>query len=189
MGSFYSSVANAACLAGDVSKQCIGVYKVPIDDSISEMVGTKEALARNAPGLNYVPPVKVPKSYKDAIEILYTQRNVADAAKDDISNGKLEEAGITVLGLVPKVTTAGRVVIRNLQQQSSTAAQARAQFIEDKFNYMLGSYGECDIMIGQGLRGEMGVSAAAQLNIMKQIQEANASLDDFLQSIPRDESR
>jgi hypothetical protein len=38
------ATSNAACLPGDLSPNCIGVYKVPIDDNIRSMVGTKEAL-------------------------------------------------------------------------------------------------------------------------------------------------
>ena len=57
-----SKPSNAACLAGDTSADCIGVYKLPLDDSVSSYIDTPEHLAKNAPDLRWVPMVEKPKS-------------------------------------------------------------------------------------------------------------------------------
>ena len=44
----------------------------------------------------------------------------------------------------------------------------------------LGLWGETDIMVGQGIRGDLGVSAVAQLQLLTQLEEATAALDDFV---------
>ena len=45
---------------------------------------------------------------------------------------------------------------------------------------VLGLWGETDVMIGQALKGEMGVSAVAQIYLLKQIKDATAATDDFM---------
>jgi len=180
------SVSNAACLPGDLSSDCIGVYKVPIDDAILPYVGTPDALKKFAPDLKYVPPIASPNSYDQAWEILQTQRIAADDIKQVVSAGRLEEAGIKVLNLVPKVTSSGRVVLNTIESEivgkgsNGVIVELQINKLQDQFNTVLALWGECDVMIGQGLRGEMGVSAAAQLQILSSLQDATAALDDFL---------
>lgn len=158
-----------------------------MDDKISGMVGTKEALERNAPGLNYVPPIEVPKSIKDAMQVLEAQRRAADDIKTVISGGRLEEAGIKVLNLLPKVTAAGRVIIQNVEQTSTLSAGAKeVQLLklQSKFDETLGCFGQVDVSIGQGLRGQMGVVTVAQLGILSDLKEAIGAFDEFLEQIP-----
>jgi hypothetical protein len=189
-GAAWVPAAMAACLPGDLSKECIGVYKVPMDDRIAGMVGTKEALEKNAPGLNYVPPVAVPKSLADAMTVLQTQRRATDDIRSVVAAGRLEEAGIQVLNLIPRVTAAGRVVLQSVmdtqrsQQMSEGARQVLDLQMQSKLDDMVANFGQLDITIGQGLRGEMGVVTAAQLNILSDLKDAVISLDDFLDSIP-----
>jgi hypothetical protein len=177
-------IANAACLPGDLSKDCIGVYKVPIDDSVLPYVSTPEALSKFAPDLKYVPPVSIPKAPKEAWEVIQAQRLAADDIQTVVMSGRLEEAGIKVLNLVPKITTSGRVIVRSMGDDlpPSIVNDLRMERLKDQFDLALGLWGECDVMIGQGLRGEMGVSAAAQLQILNNLKEATAALDDFLAS-------
>jgi hypothetical protein len=179
--------AIAACLPGDLSKECIGVYKVPMDDNIAGMVGTKEALEKNAPGLNYVPPIAIPKSFAEAMSVLETQRKAADDIRTVVSAGRLEEAGIQVLNLIPKVTAAGRVVVQSVtsgSQLSEGAREVRNLQLQSKLDDMVANFGQLDITIGQGLRGEMGVVTAAQLNILSDLKDALIAFDEFLDSIP-----
>jgi hypothetical protein len=178
----------AACLPGDLSKECIGVYKVPIDDSVLPYVGTPEALKRFAPDLNFVPPTARPTSFSQAMAWLSAQRLAATDIREVVAAGRLEEAGIKVLNLLPKVNTAGGFLVETIRRaagsssSSTTSAisQLRVQQVEDQYSLMIGLWGETDVMIGQGIRGDMGVSAVAQLNILKNIQEATIAMDDFL---------
>ena len=94
------TVAHAACLSGDLSPSCIGVYKVPMDDRILPYVNTPEALSKFAPDLNYVPPIQSPDSVSQALEILATQQLAAQDIANVVSAGKLEEAGIKILNLL-----------------------------------------------------------------------------------------
>jgi hypothetical protein len=48
--------SNAACLPGDIRTECIGVYKMPIDDAALGYVETPEQLKKFAPDLNWVRP-------------------------------------------------------------------------------------------------------------------------------------
>merc|ERR1711957_331185 len=52
--------------------------------------------------------------------------------------------------------------------------------IEDQFNLMIGYWGGIDIEIGQGLRGDLGVSAVAQLLILETLRDVTCAIDDFL---------
>eukprot|EP00560_Eucampia_antarctica_P000921 CAMPEP_0197833944 /NCGR_PEP_ID=MMETSP1437-20131217/20648_1 /TAXON_ID=49252 ORGANISM="Eucampia antarctica, Strain CCMP1452" /NCGR_SAMPLE_ID=MMETSP1437 /ASSEMBLY_ACC=CAM_ASM_001096 /LENGTH=103 /DNA_ID=CAMNT_0043438281 /DNA_START=323 /DNA_END=634 /DNA_ORIENTATION=+ len=62
-----TSIVSAACLSGDTSEECIGIYKLPLDDSVASFIDTPEHLATMAPGLNWVPPVEYPKNIDLAI--------------------------------------------------------------------------------------------------------------------------
>jgi hypothetical protein len=183
----FCSKSDAACLPGDLSKECIGVYKVPIDDAILPYVGTPEALAKFAPDLKYVDPIQAPPSFSSAIEILETQRIAADDIKEVISAGRLEEAGIKILNLLPKVTSSGKMVVetieRGLDTKNSVVDEIRLTKLRDQFMMLTGLWGECDIEIGQGIRGQMGVSAVAQIQILSSLRDATAEFDDFLATV------
>ena len=216
---------NAACLQGDVRKECIGVYKVPIDDAIKSYISTPEALTKFAPDLKFVDPIEYspPTSYNEAIAILTQQQYIANNdIKQYIAEGKLELAGQKVLYALPKITVSGRYIkdelesrIRNNPSQtpststststtiessesssesslesseSSTTASSsmsvidelKIDRIEDQFNLMIGYWGGIDIEIGQGLRGDLGVSAVAQLLILETLRDVTCAIDDFL---------
>lgn len=179
--------SEAACLPGDLNRDCIGVYKVPIDDRILPYVSTPEALKRFAPDLNYVPPVAVPNSVALAWEILETQRLAVDDIQQVVQAGRLEEAGIKVLNLVPKVTQSGRVILEDSLTKivaslspTPVVEEMTMNRLQSQWDMVLGLWGEADVMIGQGLKGDMGVSAVAQIYILKQITDATAAMDDFM---------
>lgn len=200
------TVASAACLPGDLSKECIGVYKVPtiVDENVLPYVSTPEALQRYAPDINYVPPIPVPKNEKQAWEIFQTQRIAADDIKQVVLEGKLEEAGIKVLNLLPKVTSSGKTMLQYVSASSSSGSSSssgdgvgdtgttttmssindiRYTQMETQFELVYALWNECDVMIGQALRGELGnTSAVAQIQILSTIRDAIASMDDFISS-------
>jgi hypothetical protein len=179
-------VARAACLPGDLSPECIGVYKVPIDDNIKGMVSTPEQLKKYAPDLNYVPPIAYPKTFAEALKILQTQQIAAEDIRDIVAAGRLEEAGIKVLNLIPKLTVSGRVLIEEAPVDMTASETIRNILREQQKNLLETAevaWKNTDIVIGQGLRGRLGVTAVAQLQILSELREATAALDDFLRAM------
>eukprot|EP00980_Cylindrotheca_fusiformis_P020572 scaffold7641_cov115-Cylindrotheca_fusiformis.AAC.18 len=182
-----AATTKAACLPGDLSKECIGVYKVPMDANVLPYVGTPEDLKKFAPDLKYVPPIQAPDNFSAALDDLKSQRIAADDIQQVVSAGRLEEAGIKVLNLMPKVTSAGRLVVDviegKLDPNTSKVDEMKLTRIRDQLDMVIGLWGECDVTIGQGLRGQMGVSAVAQLQVLSSLREATGALDDFLASV------
>ncbi|CAJ1957951.1 unnamed protein product [Cylindrotheca closterium] len=177
--------ASAACLPGDLSKECIGVYKVPIDDGILPFVGTPEKLKLYAPDLNYIPPIKAPINAKRALELLDTQQLAAEDIQQVVMSGKLEEAGIKVLGLLPVVQSSGKFLVDKIEYglltpNSTTIDDLKISKLKSDLDLALGMWGECDMVIGQGLRGQLGVTTVAQLQILSSIKDAIVAYDDFL---------
>jgi len=72
------NTADAACLPGDIREDCIGVYKLPMDDSSSRYVETPEKLKMYAPDLKWIPPIDYPSNYQNAINQLIEQRQNFD---------------------------------------------------------------------------------------------------------------
>jgi hypothetical protein len=189
------SASNAACLPGDLNPDCIGVYKVPLDDCLRDMFSTKESLKVFAPDLNYVPPMSAPQSSKAALEMIRAQRLAVDDIVTVVSAGRLEEAGIKVLNLLPRLTLSGRVLVEAAYGADVNAVNAievaGAESIQDlrrqKAKSLLAAaevaWNDVDIMIGQGLRGNLGVSAVAQLLVLAEIRQATAALDDFMTAV------
>lgn len=202
--------ANAACLSGDIRPECIGIYKLPIDAAESPYVATPEKLKVYAPDLQWVPPTPYPTTYTAALKQLNDERQHLDATKDLISRGNIEEAGLALLGITPKVNAAGLVIVqvinksandeRNFAMKSDTAStrndgnpssspkavtlEMKAYRIKTTLDELLGYLGETDVLIGQGLRGELGVSAPAQLQILSSLSNCSAEFDNMLHIIP-----
>jgi hypothetical protein len=187
------SASNAACLPGDLNPDCIGVYKVPLDDCLRDMVSTKESLKVFAPDLNFVPPMSAPQSSKAALDMIRAQRLAVDDIATVVSAGRLEEAGIKVLNLLPRLTLSGRVLVEaaygvDVNNAVSAMEGAGSESIQDLRRQQAKSllaaaevaWNDVDIMIGQGLRGSLGVSAVAQLLVLAEIRQATAALDDFM---------
>ena len=89
----------AACLAGDTSKECIGYYKVPIDDAAEEYFDTSDNLEKFAPDLKWVPPIKYPKTYKIAREELVELQIRVQNLRNPTIEGYLTDTGTEILGL------------------------------------------------------------------------------------------
>jgi hypothetical protein len=188
----------AACLSGDLSPSCIGVYKVPdsTDEDFSAMV-SKESLRQYAPDLKFVPRVTVAANAKEVLKDLDHEREMLDNIRDFVSSGNLEGAGIQVLSLLSKLSPSGRMLIDSLATENDGTAFASAnsnlQVIQDLRRQQLSSMLETadvawrnvDVMIGQGLRGDLGVSAVAQISILSELKEATNAYDEFLLNIRR----
>lgn len=180
--------AGAACLPGDLSKECIGVYKIPLEDAQnSRTLNTPEAVKKNAPDLNYVKPMAMPSNVGQAKEILETQRAAADDIKNVVLAGKLEEAGIKVLNLIPKVTAASKTIQEQVEKMypldGSVVNQMRVTKFNEQRQELITVWSQVDIEIGQALRGQMGQTTVAQIELLKSIRGATAILDDYLSAV------
>jgi len=186
--------AAAACLPGDSSASCIGVYKVPVDDRILPYTSTPEQLKKFAPDLRWVPPVELPFTYDQAfVELSGPLRERCATLKEKVMKGKLEEAGVDLLGVAPRVTACVRVIIGKLEDAAEK--QQGLSFIPEDYSmkaYRISvalsdleySFGQCDVLIGQGLRGELGVMAPAQLQILAEMSDMNKGFEELVKIIP-----
>lgn len=174
--------SDAACLAGDVSPDCIGVYKLPLDDSVSKYIDTPEHLATNAPDLNWVPIPEYPKNYKCAKEELMQLQSKLKSITPLIQKGDLTSAGVEILAIAPRVTLTGRVIVQTLQNKQEFSMKAmRAENAHDELCSALGS---CDIVIGQALNGRLGSITMAQIQILEDIRDADQGFRDLISSLP-----
>ncbi|KAL7551621.1 hypothetical protein ACHAWF_016581 [Thalassiosira exigua] len=201
----------AACLSGDVRAQCIGVYKLPIDAAESKYLETPEMLRAYAPDLEWVPPVEYPRSYAAALDQLQSQRRQLDDARDFVAKGDIERAGLALLDVIPKVNAAGIAILKSFGSASNsernaamkrkrttsasgndgnpsstakvTTLEMKAYRIEYALNELMGSLGETDVLIGQGLRGELGVSAPAQIQILSNLSDCRREYDNLLLTV------
>lgn len=180
--------SQAACLQGDTSPDCIGFYKVPLDDAILPYVSSPEKLLEMAPDLRWVPPIEYPQTYAAALKELGPLKEQLLGLNDLILKGNLTEVGIELLGIMPRVTVAGRVVVDTLSSggTSSTDLGMRAVRIEAALTEITGKLYSMDILLGQGLRDELGSLTAGQVQILGELKEANALFDELMLAIPTD---
>lgn len=170
--------ALAACMAGDLSPECIGVYKLP------ENAVSTEDMKRFAPDIKIVKPLFVPKSTVEALELLETQRLAAKDIMEVVQAGRLEEAGIKLLNSIPKVVLSARRIVEDAKERipetHGDVRTLRELQLDESFQILEASWKSADVTIGQGLRGDLGVSAVAQIRILSDLRDAITSLDDFL---------
>ena len=188
--------AKAACLPGDIREECIGVYKLPMDDAAKSYVETPEKLQKYAPDLKWVEPIQFPSSYHNAINQLKEQRQTFDVVQENVAKGDIKQGGLILLDIVPKVTAAGRYIVqsyssaannernKDFDSEEAKTLDMKAYRIEYALNECLGYLGESDVLIGQALRGELGVSAPTQLAILDQFRDARKEFDELLRVVP-----
>jgi len=110
--------------------------------------------------------------------------------RDEVLAGRLERAGVALLRLAPEAVSAARTIVaiaaRQQQQSSPSSSSSSVQLLaSSKLASLLEAVeqrlGSVDVAIGQGMRGQMGVSAAAQLQVLQELDEVQAALDDFVE--------
>ena len=174
--------SEAACLSGDVSPGCIGFYKLPLDDATAKYIDTPEHLAKYAPDLKWVPMTEYPKSYKAAKEELVELQAKLDTVAPMVLKGEFTEAGVLLLAITPRVTVAGRLIVRVLQKD--TELSMRAMRTEDAHLELLGSLGSADIVIGQALGGRLGSTTMSQIQILDDLRNAEREFKELMKAIP-----
>ena len=188
---FLPEKSHAACLQGDLRPVCIGIYKIP-DEEIYPFFSTPEEFQKFWPDLTYVPRIEKPSSFESAISLLQTQRVLAEEIKQQVFRGNLEEAGIGVLGLIPQIANGCNRVLQDLAETKIRVSggmvkggdsetlppvfqKLKNQVIDVNFYWS-----DCDSVIGQGLRGELGTVAVAQIRVLESLKDATNALDGFL---------
>jgi len=112
---------------------------------------------------------------------------------DDAANGERNMA-MKIISNNDNMTATKSIILGNNSNDgnnpSSTpnaiALEMKAYRIKYALDELLGSLGETDILIGQGLRGELGVSAVAQIQILNNLSDCRKGYDDLLGAVPRD---
>jgi hypothetical protein len=163
--------ADATCLSGDAAPDCIGVYKEPIPptgETGDDLQMSYGLLRPQKPAF----VVTTPKSFDEAVQMLKDQRLAMDDIEGLVTVGKLEEAGVHLLRVLPKITVAGRLVVASVQMETPQISVTLTQ--AEKLA------GSVDIKISQGMRGVLGVSAVAQLTILSELSEVKAALDNLI---------
>ena len=70
------------------------------------------------------------------------------------------------------------------ESENAKSINMKAYRFEYAMNELLGYLGETDVLLGQGLRGELGVSAPAQIQILQSLSEAEREFDEMLRVLP-----
>ena len=197
------AAAQAACLPGDKNVDCIGVYKVPVDDRVLPYVKSPETLETFAPDVRWVPPVEYPKSYGDAFTKLADSGDRFEKiVVEAIKRGKLEDAGVELLGITPTATVAGRVIVSELSgsPRKSNDWTSSSSISEDGENGDLSmkglraevvlselvvALGQVDILLGQGMNGQLGSITAAQIQLLSACTEINDLFRDLFNILPK----
>lgn len=175
----------AACLAGDISEDCIGYYKIPVGDRRT-YYDTPEKLRTFDPKIRLIAPIEDPKSFSEAKKELVSLRSQCDGLNSLILKGNLTSAGLEILSILPRVTVVGQFVIRSLANSNASGLQSVSSRMEDIHSELVIKMNQCDIMLGQGIRGDLGTITAAQYQILGEIKELTVLFDEFLQTIPAD---
>eukprot|EP00978_Attheya_sp_CCMP212_P029832 scaffold107392_cov45-Attheya_sp.AAC.3 len=174
-----AKVAHAACLAGDTDPSCIGIYKIPLDEEVLKYIDTPENLARFAPDIKWVKLPAYPKTYKEATAAL---KELAPTCQEKLPElvlkGELTEAGVILLDSLPRLTLASRVVLSELEKDDKN--KMRSMRAEAVFPELFIKLSQADILLGQAIRGELGVSAVAQIQILALLKDANQHWDELL---------
>ena len=111
---------------------------------------------------------------------------------DDAANGERNMAMKFISN--DDMTPAKSIIIGNNRNDGNnpsstpkvTALEMKAYRIKYALDELLGYLGETDILIGQGLRGELGVSAVAQIQILNNLSDCRKGYDDLLGTVPKD---
>jgi hypothetical protein len=142
-------------------------------------------LAIFAPDLKWVPPVEYPKDYKVARQELSDLQTKVSNLRDVVLNGELTTAGTSILAMVPRITVAGRVAVDSMKNNKHMEDMSMKAYRAEVAHYeLLIALGSCDVLIGQGIRGEMGSVTMTQIEVLKDLTDANERFNEFMRAVP-----
>lgn len=183
----FADPANAACLPGDLSADCIGVYKLPyMDAKDSQWINDKETLELFAPDIRYVKTDELPATVPLARAQLVEQRKKIKEIREVVFEGDLTEAGVKILNFLPKVTAAGERVRQHVEKNTDYGdkkSERNINAFNESLDEVIAQWSSIDVGIGQALRGQRGVTAVAQIELLGDLKEATAALDDFIRLV------
>jgi hypothetical protein len=181
--------AHAACLQGDTSVDCIGVYKLPLDDEILPFIDSPEHVAQYAPDLRYVSPTPIPSSPKEAWnDLIQIHSMIQKDIRSCIIKGTLTDAGTQLLYILPKVAIDAKVILQSWNSYDPIQTKNTADENKDRFQSTLEqvmyNMNQLDVMIGQALRGELGALTPAQIQLLSILKDLDLSYQDMMRLIP-----
>ena len=157
--------ASASCLTGDESPECIGVYKEGIPESNSNTIEQSYGVFRpNQPTIS----LPNPTSLKEAVGMLKDQLLAMEDVEKQISSASFELAGTTMLRVLPRLIIAERYIATVLPKVIDRADEIT----------VLGLV--VDKNIGKAMRGNLGGTAIAQLELLSNVKVLKTSLDGLI---------
>jgi len=145
--------------------------------------------------IEFVPPSpSFSYTFKDAIEIIQTQRLAVDNILNVIKDGNIDEAGFKVMQLNAQTRTAGKIILDTFQENMSLSKSSsnsgessitllRFLSLQKKFGILIDLCDECEDTLQMALKGRSGVSAAVQLKALKVVDDIKYSYDGFLSEL------
>mmetsp|Transcript_16850 Transcript_16850/g.23420 ORF Transcript_16850/g.23420 Transcript_16850/m.23420 type:complete len:240 (+) Transcript_16850:123-842(+) len=126
-------------------------------------------------------------TYKEAIDILTSQRLACDDIVTVIQRGDLGEAAFKVQQLNSQVSVAGKVVLERLQSQSqnnnlddSSISLVRLLKCQESFALLEESMSGCSVQLTKALKGKLGTAAPAQMKLLVTMRNVMSAYDDFV---------
>lgn len=171
-GLAFAGKAHAACLSGDTSKECIGVYKVPVDEEILPFVDTPENLLRFAPDVKWVPPVEPCTDPEEARRMIQVDFKKISGLNDLILKGDLTAAGSIILDAMARLQVAGKCIDNEAITGKAIANGVDYLRWEAAFEDAKIGLGQLDVALGQGIRGEIGSITVTQLALLSEVKQA-----------------
>ena len=159
---------------------------------IATTIATTHPTPNNA--IEFVPPSpSFSYTYKDAVEIVQTQRIAVDNISNVIKEDKIDEAGFKVMQLNAQTRTAGKIILDTFQENMSSTKNSssgdssitllRFLSLQKKFTTLIDLCDECEDTLQMALKGKSGVSAAVQIKALKVVDDIKSSYDDFLSEL------
>ena len=177
-----NGLANASCIPGDTSPDCIGTFREKIPFQTHRGVNTNKDIHINNYSLrpdrdNVV--LATPDTIDEAIGMLTDQRFAMDEVAGLVSSGQMESAGMRLLAALPKITVAGRFVVWAVK--TGPAAPQLGDMLENTEQ----AVAAVDKTIAKGVRGTKGERGglgvtAAQIEVLSALSVAKLALDDLI---------
>ena len=144
--------------------------------------------------IEFVPPSpSFSYTYKDAVEIIQTQRLAVDNILNVIEEGNIEEAGFKVMQLNAQTRTGGKIILDTFQENMSSSKSSsssdssitllRFLSLQKKFGILIDLCDEYEDTLQMALKGKSGVKAAVQLKSLKVVDDIKSSYDVFLSEL------